>query len=144
MPSNQVASKSNYDIGAPATANAMLGWRVRKNRGGKVRLLVTRDVQDQTENPGNMTFSVQVAPAQASGQPGTFIATTAALNLAAVTNEVVGLGQTKAYEILLGSNRDAFVLFKASGGCRAQVQIEHDDLLENWNTSGGLPALTEV
>lgn len=144
MPANQVASKSNYDLGAPGVANAMLGWRVRKNRGGKVRVLVTRDVQDQTEATGNATFSIQVAPALATGLPGTFIATTAALNLEAVTNEVVGLGQTKSYEILLGANRDAFMLIKAAGGCRMQVQLEHDDMLDLWNTTAGLPALTEV
>lgn len=143
MPANQVASKSHYDIGAPATANAMEGWRVRKNRGGKVRVLVTRDVMDPPES-GNVTFSMQVAPAQASGQPGTFIATTSGNNLEAITNEVVGPGQTKSYEILIRPNIDAFVLFKCSGGARVQLQLEHDDLLDKWNTVAGLPALTEV
>lgn len=144
MPMTQTAKQSTYDIGAPNTADAMIGWRTRKNRGGKVRIKVERAVQDQSENPGNMTFSVQVAPAQADGTPGTFIATTAALNLEAITNETVGLGQSKSYEILIGANRDAFVLFKASGGCRAQVHIEHDDLLDNWQTDDGLPKLTHV
>lgn len=144
MPLTQTATTSTYDIGAPATANAVLGWRVRKNRGGKIRIKVERAVSDQDQNPGNMTFSVQVAPALASGQPGTFIATTSARNLEAITNEVVGLGQSKSYEILLGANVDAFVLLKAAGGCRAQVLVEHDDLLDNWNTDDGMTTLVEV
>lgn len=144
MPMTQTAVQSTYDIGAPNTADAMLGFRVRKNRGGKIRIKVERAVQDQSENPGNMTFSVQVAPATAAGEPGTFIATTSAANLEAITNEVVALGTGKSYEILLRPNVDAFMLFKAAGGCRAQVLIEHDDLLDLWRTTAGLSNLTQV
>ena len=144
MPMTQVASKSNYDVGFPATADAVLGWRVRPNRGGKITIKVERAVSDQSQDPGDATYSVQVAPAQASGEPGTFIATTAALNLEAVTNATVGLGQSKTHEILVRPNVDRFVLLKGAGGCRVQVQIEHDDLLDQWRTSAGMPALTQI
>jgi len=132
-----------YDIGAPATADAEIGWKVRANMGGKIRIKVERAVQDQGEATGNMTFSVQVAPATA-GQPGTFVATTAGANLEAITNEVVGMGQSKSYEILIRPNVDRFVLFKASGGCRAQVIVEHDDIMDLWQTDDGKTTLVHV
>jgi len=144
MPLTQVATRAVFDFGAPVTADAMLGFRVRANQGAKVRLKFERAVQDQSENPGNMTFSVQVAPAQASGEPGTFIATTAALHLEAITNETLGLGQSKSYEILLRPNVDRFMLVKAAGGCRVQLIVESDRILDQWRSLGGNVALTHV
>lgn len=144
MPKSQIAHQATYDFNAPATADTVLGFRVRANQGGKVRLKFQRAVSDQSENPGNMTFSVQVAPALNTGEPGTFIATTAAANLEAITNEVVGLGQDKSYEILLRANVDRFMLVKASGGVRAQLIMDSDMILDQWRTSQGKPALTEV
>ena len=144
MPLSQSAVQAVYDFGAPNVADAVLGWRVRANQGGKLRLKFERAVQDQSENPGNLTVSVQVAPALSTGQPGTFVATTAGANLEAITNEVVGLGQSKSYEILLRANVDRFVLVKASGGCRAQCIMDSDMTLDLWRTDDGNVDLTHV
>lgn len=146
MPKSQVAAQAVYDFNAPNTADAVIAWRVRNNQGGKVRLKFTRPVTtpDPAADSRTLTVSLQVAPLSA-GAPGTFIATTAANNIAAVTNETITQqGIERSFEILLRPNVDAFLLVKASGGCRGQVIIDSDVGLDLWRSSGGLPAVTHV
>lgn len=159
MPSTQTALRAVYDFGAPSVEGIVLGFRVRNNAGGKLELLVENPISSRPATPGfeltglqqPFTYSIQVAPiVLATGLPGTFIATTAALNLEAITDVVVGAGQNNSHTLLLGANRDAFVLLVASGGARGQLQVVGDEKWDLWRTvnplgsGGGTPDLTPV
>lgn len=153
MPQTQSAVRGVYDFSAPSVEGVTdIGFRVRNNRGGKVQLrfenpITNTGADNASFNPNeakDMTVSVQVAPALASGLPGTFVATTAAANLEAVTDEVVGPGQFKDFTILLRPGLDVFVLVTSSGGTRGQLIVTGDDLWDRWRTEDGLVDLTAV
>ena len=157
MPQTQTAIRAVYDFGAPSAEGLVLGFRVRNQKGGKIELLVENPISARPATPGDatsglqqpITYSIQVAPALATGLPGTFIATTVALNLEAVTDVVVGAGQSNSHTLLLGAGRDAFVLMVASGGERGQLQVVGDDIWDLWRTANtttgrGAPDLTPV
>jgi hypothetical protein len=159
MPLTQAAVRAVYDFDAPATEGlaGQLGFRVRKNAGGKVELIFENPISSRPATPGfpatgvqaSITYSIQVAPALASGLPDTFADTAAAANLEAVVDVVVGPGQRNAHTVLLRPNIDAFVLVVARGGARGQMQVIGDDIWDLWRTGNtvttrGKPALTPV
>ena len=140
MPNLQSGVVSNYDFGAGAAEAALVGWRVRNNAGGKVKIVVEVDGAES----GTLTYSMQVAPALASGLPDTFVDTTAALNLEAVVDETVGPAQNRSHEILLRPGQDAFLLLIGSGSIRGRVQLRSDSVLDLWRTADGVVELTPV
>lgn len=157
MPSTQTALRAVYDFGAPSAEGIVLGFRTRNQTGGKLELLVENPVSSRPGTPGfpgdavqqPFTYSIQVAPAQADGTPGTFIATTAALNLEAITDVVVGAGQNNAHTLLLKPGVDVFVLMVASGGARGHLQVVGDEKWDLWRTANttlgrGKPDMTPV
>ena len=152
MPSTQTALRAVYDFGAPSAEGIVLGFRLRANQGGKFELLVENPISSRPATPGfelsglqvPITYSIQVAPVDGDGLPGTFIATTAALNLEAITDVVVGAGQNNAHTLLLKPGIDVFVLMVASGGARGQLQVIGDEKWDLWRTSDGTVELTPV
>lgn len=148
MPQTQVAVRAVIDFEAPAVARAVVGFRTRNNRGGKVHLHFENPITDTGQNPTqgnpneakNLVVSVQRAPATADGEPGTFTATTAALNLEAVTGVTIGPGQSRDYTILVRPGQDVFLALLASGGTRGQLIITGDDILDRWRAPEGSPA----
>lgn len=159
MPLTQAAVRAVYDFDAPAAEGlaGQLGFRVRNQQGGKLELIFENPVSSRPATPGfaatglqqSITYSIQVAPALASGLPDTFVDTTAADNLEAVVDVVVGAGQRNAHTVLLRPGVDAFVLVVASGGARGQMQVVGDDLWDLWRTANttfgrGKPDLTPV
>ena len=159
MPLTQAALRAVYDFDAPSSEGlaGQLGFRVRTNQGGKLELVFENPVSSRPATPGfentglqqPITYSIQVAPADANGDPGTFVDTTAAANLEVVVDVVVGAGQRNAHTILLRPGIDAFVLVTASGGARGQMQVVGDDLWDLWRspntkTGRGKPDVTPV
>lgn len=147
MPQIQVACRAVIDFEAPVVETGVVGFRLREALGGKVHLHFINPITDTGQNPtqGNpneaktLTYSVQVAPAS-SGVPGTFVDTSAALNLDAVVDETLGPGQDRSHTILLRPELDKFLLLVVSGGTRGQVIVEHDDILDRWYAPVGSPS----
>jgi len=157
MPSTQTALRAVYEFGAPSAEGLVLGFRVRNNAGGKLELLVENPVSSRPATPGfentglqqPITYSIQVAPVLGTGLPGTFADTTAADNLEAVVDVVVGPGQNNSHTILLRPDVDAFVLMVASGGARGQLQVVGDEKWDLWRSADardgrGFPDFTPV
>jgi hypothetical protein len=157
MPSTQTALRAVYDFGAPSAEGIVLGFRLRNQMGGKLELLVENPISSRPATPGfensglqvPITYSIQVAPDDGTGQPDTFLATTAALNLEAITDVVVGPGQNNAHTLLLKPGVDAYVLMVASGGARGQLQVVGDEMWDLWRTANtttgrGAPDMTPV
>jgi len=150
MPATQTALRAVYDFGAPSVEAIVLGFRVRANMGGKLELLFENPVSARPATPGffetplPFTYSIQVAPALATGLPDTFIATTAANNLEAVTDVVCNPGENNSHTLLIRPNIDSFVLVVASGGARGQMQVVGDNILDLWRTVDGVVELTPI
>jgi len=118
MPQSQVAVVQAYDFGAPAVAGEVLKFRTK--RGGKLQLSF-----ENSEGLNDGTVSVEV-----SEDGTTFVATTAANNLVAVTNEVIKRGTHREFAILLRHEKDVYFRVTASGQTRMNVQIRSDQVLE--------------
>lgn len=128
MPQKQVAAVSVYDVNAPAVAATVLVLRQRFARGGKVlfnfRPTTSFGGHDETAE-NDATVSLEV-----SDDGTTFVATTAAANLAVVTDEVVGALTERTFEIALRQGVDNFVRVVALGGTRLQIQVSPNHDLE--------------
>ena len=159
MPLTQAALRAVYDFDAPSQEGlaGQLGFRVRNQMGGKLELVFENPISSRPATPGfeltglqlPITYSIQVAAADAAGDPDTFADTSAANNLEAVVDVVVGPGQRNAHTVLLRPGIDAFVLVIASGGARGQMQVVGDDLWDLWRTPNtktgrGKPDVTPV
>lgn len=157
MPSTQTALRAVYDFGAPSAEGLVLGFRLRNQMGGKLELLVENPISSRPATPGfentglqqPITYSIQVAPDDGTGAPDTFVDTTAADNLEAVVDVVVGPGQNNAHTILLRPGVDQYVLVVASGGARGQLQVIGDEKWDLWRTANtttgrGAPDMTPV
>jgi len=141
MPGTQIASQGNFDFGAPAASGEVLRFRTKKSRGGKLILVF----ENPSGGANDLTVSVQVAPsiaivANGVESPDTFVATDAALNLAAVTDLVVAKNTTREVTILIRPGIDTFMRVLASGATRGIMQIRGDDILEpNWTDQFAVP-----
>jgi len=158
MPATQTALRAVYEIGAPNAEGIVLGFRVRNQQGGKLELLVENPISSRPATPGfentglqqPFTYSIQVAPALATGLPDTFVDTTAADNLEAVVDVVATPGCNNSHTVLMRPGVDVFVLMVASGGARGQLQVVGDQIWDLWRTvnpagsGGGTPDLTPV
>jgi len=148
MPQTQSAVRAVYDFEAPSSEAGVLGFRVRNNQGGKVQLRFENPITDTGQNPtqGNpneaatLTYSVQVADADANGDPDTFADTAAAVNLEAVADETLGAGENRDHTILLRPGLDQFVLVVASGGTRGQMIVTGDEVWDRYRAPEGSPA----
>lgn len=105
----------------------VLEFRVKENRGGKLRLTFEAAVAT-----GAYSVSVQVAPSRPAVllTPSTYIATDATLNLAAVTDFTVNARGSRDATILLRPGVDNYVRFLATGGVRGTVTMRGDEVLE--------------
>ena len=131
MPNLQTAVVLNEDFGAPAAEAAVLAFRTRDGQGGKLEVVVEMDAG----NTGTLTYSLQVAPADASGNPGTFVDTAAATNLEAVVDETLTPGTRNSHTIIVRPGVDAFLLLVASGSTRGRLQLRGDFILDRWRTN---------
>lgn len=119
MPQTKL-SPGVYDFGAPVAIGTVLQFRTKPNTGGKLTLKF-----ENPEGANDGTVSVEV-----SADNSSWAATTAANNLAAVTSVSVPKKVTKEATILIRRGTDNYVRVRALGGCRMQLQIRGDHLLE--------------
>lgn len=148
MPSSNTGRNALYDFEAPAIETAVLGFRLRDNRGGKFLLRFLNPITDTGQNPTfgdnvsqarNLTVSLQRAPAS-SGVPGTFTDSSAALNGEAIVDVVIGPGQSRDYTVILRPEVDKFVLIAASGATRGQmIVVDGDSEWDRWRAPEGSP-----
>ena len=118
MPRRQAAAVDVYDFGAPAAVATVLDFKVLQ--GGKLDLCF-----ENLEAP-DLTVSVEV-----SEDGVTYAATTAADNLAVVTDEVVAGGCNKDFTVLARQDLDNYVRVRALGGTRANMQVRPDGVLQS-------------
>lgn len=117
MPRLQTAQVANFDFGAPAVSAQVL--RLKARQGGKLDGVFT--------NLGDTDLTVSI---QVSDDNVTFAATTAANNLAAVTNLVIPARQSREVLISLRQGEDNFVRVMASGGVRGEFQVRDSARLD--------------
>lgn len=117
MPRLQSAQVANYDFGATAVSGEVL--RFKAGQGGKLRGVLT--------NLGDTDLIVSV---QVSSDNITFVATTAANNLQAVTGLVIPPRQSRDVLVGLRQAKDAFIRVLASGGVRGELQLRDDCQLD--------------
>ncbi len=117
MPRRQAAAVDVYDFGAPAAEATVLDFKVKQ--GGKL------DLMFENLEGNDLTVSVEVS------EDGTsYAATTAANNLAAVTDEVIAAATNKDFTILARQDLDNYVRVLASGATRANMQVRPDGVLQ--------------
>lgn len=145
MPGTQIATMGNFDFGAPATEGEVLRFLVKHKQGGKLILTF----ENPSGGANDITVSVEVAPPvndpPGDGQvlaPDTFVATTAANNLAAITDLLVAKNTTREATILLRPGIDVFMRVTAAGASRGILQIRGDDILEPaWSNQFASPSV---
>lgn len=115
MPKTQSAQVAVYDFGAVPTAGApgdvVLKFSCRF--GGKLDLRF-----ENADGEQDITVAAEVSPDNSS-----YSATTAAVNNAAVTAEVIKRKTSRAFEINMRAGVDKFLRIRASGSARGQLQI---------------------
>ena len=126
MPRTQAAHVATYQFGAPGTKTAVLAFEVRQ--GGRQEFRFESADADE-----DVTVSVEV-----SEDGSSFVATTAADNVEAVTDEVIKPRTSRNFSVLLRAGKDLFVRVLASGDDRGEVQIRGPAELEI--STFGLPA----
>ena len=122
MPRTQAAHVPTYQFGAVDVAGApgdvVLMFEVQQ--GGRQEFRFESADADE-----DITVSIEV-----SETLPTWVATTAADNIEAVTDEVIKPRTSRNFTVLLRAGKDNFVRVRATGGDRGEVQIRGPAELE--------------
>ncbi len=117
MPRTQAAHVPTFQFGAVGTPGAPgdVVLRFRVKQGGRQELRFENALADE-----DLTVSVEV-----SSDGSSFVATTAADNIEAVTDEVIKPRTSRNFTVLLRAGQDKFMRVRASsaGGERGELQI---------------------